>query len=93
MVEAKPPTLESVRRERGLTQEQLARELGLRSKGYISRLENGEKPFSLEIALRAEIWSGGLLSADELVDGEERELLAAYRRQVLETAEPDEARA
>jgi hypothetical protein len=33
--------------------------------------------------------AGGAL----VVDAEERELLAAYRRQVLETAEPDEARA
>lgn len=90
MVDEDTPTLESVRRARGLTQAQLGEAWGL-SKGYISRLENGEKPFTLELALKAEVWSGGALAAEELVSGEERELLADFRRQVV--ADAEEARA
>lgn len=60
--------LESIRRRRGLTQAQLAEELelGSKSKGYISRLENGRQEIGLRLALRIERWSGGELRAADI---------------------------
>lgn len=59
--------LESFRKSRGLTQQQLAIAVGLRSKSYISRLETGAgPPASLRLALRIERYSGGLVAASSL---------------------------
>ena len=41
-----------LRAERGLTQEKLAWEAGFASKGYLSRIESGERLPSLEVLLR-----------------------------------------
>ena len=59
--------LESYRKSKGLTQSALAEALGLRSKGYISQLERGVEACSLALALRIEKWSGGEVTAAELV--------------------------
>lgn len=68
--------LEAFRTSRGLTQEQLAKALGLRSKSYISRLETGlGPPASLRLALKIERFSEGLVRARDLVAPDEAELL------------------
>jgi transcriptional regulator with XRE-family HTH domain len=59
-------TLRSVRRSHRLTQKQLAAALGLRSKGYISKLEGGLKPIPLRLALEIQRWSDGKLRAADL---------------------------
>jgi transcriptional regulator with XRE-family HTH domain len=58
--------LESFRKQRGLTQQQAAQELGLASKGYFSRLESGKDPMPLRLALRIERWSEGAVRAAEI---------------------------
>lgn len=58
--------LESFRKQRGLSQQQAAAELGLRSKGYFSRLESGKAPMPLRMALRIQEWSGGKVPAADL---------------------------
>ncbi|HEY1753709.1 MAG TPA: helix-turn-helix transcriptional regulator [Caulobacteraceae bacterium] len=57
--------LESYRKQRGLTQQEAATELGLRSKGYFSRLESGKDEMPLRLALRIQAWSGGQVPAAE----------------------------
>ncbi len=75
-------SLASYRRRKGLTQQQLAVELGLRrdSRGYISRLESGAQDIPLRVALTIEAWSGGELPADSLVDDDDRQLLERHRQ-------------
>ena len=58
--------LESFRKRRGLSQQQAASELGLRSKGYFSRLESGKDPMPLRMALKIQEWSAGEVTAAEL---------------------------
>lgn len=58
--------LVSYRKSRGLTQDELAKGLGLRSKGYISALESGTYRPSLQLALRIERFTEGLVSASSL---------------------------
>ena len=58
--------LESYRRSRGLTQEQVAQALGLRSKGYISDIEGRRQRCSLRLALRIQQWSEGAVPAASL---------------------------
>ena len=58
--------LESYRRSRGLTQEQVAQALGLRSKGYISAIETGREKTSLRLALKIQRWSQGQVLAASL---------------------------
>lgn len=60
--------LASYRRELGLSQEDLALQLGLSatSKGWISEIETGARPASLRLALKIERWSSGAVSAAEL---------------------------
>lgn len=60
--------LASFRKSRGLSQEQCASELGLArsSKGWISEIENGERPASLRLALKIETWSSGRVKAATL---------------------------
>ena len=53
------------RRGRGLTVEEAARALGLKSKGYLSDIENGRQ-VPLELALRIQKWSGGEVRAADL---------------------------
>jgi transcriptional regulator with XRE-family HTH domain len=67
--------LESFRKRRELTQKQAAAELGLLSKGYFSRLESGKAPMPLKLALRIQAWSGGKVTAAELVSPEQALLL------------------
>jgi transcriptional regulator with XRE-family HTH domain len=70
--------LESFRKSRGLTQQQLATAVGLRSKSYISRLETGAgPPASLRLALRIERFSDGLVSASSLCPDAEPDLTVA----------------
>ena len=58
-------TLASVRKERGLSQSQLASELGLKSRTTIWAIENGEDA-APELALKIEKWSGGKVRAERL---------------------------
>lgn len=67
--------LESFRRRRGLSQTQLAQELGLRSKGYISRIENRTQACPLRLALKIERFTEGQVTARSLC-AEAGELLA-----------------
>lgn len=55
--------LAAFRRANGWSQEQLAAKLGIRSKGYISRVEGGHETCSLKIALRIQKLSAGALPA------------------------------
>lgn len=60
--------LATLRRKRGLSQEALANVLGLKSKGHISdieRADSGRRP-SLQLALKIEKWSDGLIRAESL---------------------------
>lgn len=58
--------LATYRKSQGLTQEQLASLLGLRSKTSISMVESGLRPASLRLALRIEQWSNGEVRAHEV---------------------------
>lgn len=58
--------LESFRKARGLTQQQLAEAIGLRSKGSISMVERGIRDPSADLAIRLEHFSGGVLKAVDL---------------------------
>lgn len=58
--------LESFRKSRGLTQTELAQRLGLRSKGYVSRIETGAAACPLKLALKIERLSGGEVTAASL---------------------------
>ena len=53
------------RERKGISLDAMAAELGFKSKGFLSRLENGERP-SLELALRIQVWSRGEVTAAEL---------------------------
>ena len=87
--------LATLRRSRDLSQEECARQLGLKSKGYLSSLENGQERVPLWLALRLQVWSENrLLAAD--MRPKDRELIeafeaAAYRR--LAAAHPTEVAA
>ncbi len=69
--------LATFRKQRGLTQDQLASELGFASKTYISQLETGAVPTPLRLALQIEVWSEGGLCALSLLTPEDAELLRA----------------
>lgn len=58
--------LESFRKSRGLTQSELAKHLGLKSKGYVSRIETGAAACPLKLALKIEKLSGGEVTAASL---------------------------
>lgn len=49
-----------------ISQEECARLLGIRSKGYISRIESEPMAASLKVALRIEKWSAGQVTAASL---------------------------
>jgi ribosome-binding protein aMBF1 (putative translation factor) len=57
--------LTSLRQQRGLTQEQLAHELGLKSKSSVHEIEASNHA-SPSVALKIEAWSGGQIAADKL---------------------------
>lgn len=63
------------RRARGLSQEQAAAELGLKSKGYLSSLESRRFPCPLKLALQIERWSDGEVTAASLVSADDADLL------------------
>jgi transcriptional regulator with XRE-family HTH domain len=58
----------SFRKREGWTQEQFAERLGVRSKGYISRLEAGTQPWPLRLALRLERLSAGVVVAASICE-------------------------
>lgn len=58
--------LAKYRSDRGLSQEDLAKALGLKSKGYISDIEAGKRRASPRLAVRIEKWSEGHVSAERL---------------------------
>lgn len=62
--------LSTFRKSRGLSQEECAKELGLKpsSKSWISDIENGERKASLKLALKIERWSGGQIAASTISD-------------------------
>lgn len=70
--------LAAFRTARGLTQAQLAKELGLKSKGYLSVIERGEEPCPLKLALQIERWSLGSVPALSLVGFEDAKLLRSH---------------
>jgi len=57
--------LSDYRKSLGLSQEQVARALGLKSKSRICEIEGANKA-SAEMALKIERWSGGKVSAASL---------------------------
>ncbi|MCD8086245.1 MAG: helix-turn-helix domain-containing protein [Clostridiales bacterium] len=61
--------IQEVRRERGLTQEELADRLRLSSKQYISRIERGECACSIDLLV--ELVCALHISADYLLMGKE----------------------
>lgn len=85
-------SLALTRKSRELTLEQMAAELGLRSKGYLSRLETGGAAGGayapLRLALQIERWSAGEVPAESLLSPEDaqllREAIAAGRSPALE---------
>lgn len=58
--------LEAFRKELGLSQEECAKALGLKSKSYICGIERNEVTASLRLALKIEMWSGGRVKATSL---------------------------
>lgn len=80
-------TLAEFRKDKGLSQEEVANALGLKSKGHISdieRADSGRSP-SLELALRIEKWSGGKVPASSICPLA-AELMPARRRRAPEQA-------
>ena len=69
--------LAEFRIRRGLSLEQCATQLGLKptSKGHLSRLENGQLPFPIKLALQIEAWSAGEVRAVELLKDDDARLL------------------
>jgi transcriptional regulator with XRE-family HTH domain len=61
-----------------MTQAQFARVIGLRSKGYVSRLESGAEACSIKVALKIEDHSRGRLDALSLVNDEDAGLLRRF---------------
>ena len=70
-------TLAEYRRTCPITLEACAVELGLKpsTKGFLSRIENGEVPAPMRLALQIQAWSKGAVSARDLVSPEDRQLL------------------
>ncbi|WP_332657331.1 helix-turn-helix transcriptional regulator [Brevundimonas sp.] len=58
--------LAAVRKELGLSQEELARRVGLKSKGHLSQIERGEQTPSVRTALEIERETGGRIRAADL---------------------------
>lgn len=62
----------------GKTQAQMARDLGLRSKGYLSHIANGREDCPLKLALKIEDLTQGNVTALSLVDAADAELLRRF---------------
>ncbi|MGZ3272407.1 MAG: helix-turn-helix domain-containing protein [Caulobacteraceae bacterium] len=69
--------LAAFRRSKGLSQQQAAAALGLRSKGYFSRIETGVAVCPLKLALKIEKWSDGAVRAADLCP-DDADLLTAH---------------
>ncbi|AJP72284.1 helix-turn-helix domain-containing protein [Sphingomonas hengshuiensis] len=61
-----PLLIRSIRDERGQSLDELAAAIGVGSRGYMSRIENGKVQCSPRIALAIEQWSGGRIPAEQL---------------------------
>jgi len=72
--------LTEYRNQRGISQQQLADALGIRSKGHISNIESGFEPAGMRLALQIEAWSDGAVPADSLLSEDDAKLLANHRR-------------
>ncbi len=59
--------LASYRKSRGVSQQQLADHLGIRSKAYVCALERKSKHPTVEMALKIQKWSEGAIRAEELL--------------------------
>lgn len=59
-------SIAQLRKDLGISQEQLAKRLGLKSKGHISQLERGDVTCSVETALKIENLSEGRIPASTL---------------------------
>lgn len=72
--------LTAFRESKSLTLEQLGLQLGLSAngKGHLSRIENGE-PAGIRLALKIHRYTAGVVSAEDLVNDEDRGLLADFR--------------
>lgn len=75
------------RKSTGRTQAQLAKELGLRSKSYVSRIETGAEVCPMKLALRIEELSSGRVPALSLVSAEDAKLLRTFAGQVAEAGQ------
>jgi transcriptional regulator with XRE-family HTH domain len=73
-------TFTEYRKERGLTLDDAAAQLGYSSKGHISGIETGALRASLRLAFKIEAWSNGVISAVSLVSADDAALLAAHAR-------------
>lgn len=58
--------LAAYRKSRGLSQAQVAVELGLSGKSYVSMLERRSRPVPVALALRIQRWSEGTVKATTL---------------------------
>ena len=83
--------LAELRKLRGWSQQQLADELGIRSKGHVSNIESGAETAGLRLALQIEAWSNGEVPAASLLSPDDADLLAHHRR--LSAAQPAEVAA
>jgi transcriptional regulator with XRE-family HTH domain len=70
-----PMDIASYRESRAISQGQAAIELGLSSRGYFSRLENGFAPIGVKLALKIEAWSAGNVRAIDLLADDDARLL------------------
>jgi len=71
--------LAAFRKSRDLTLDAFAAAVGIKSKGYISRIESGLDPAGLRLAIRIQRFSEGAVPAIDLVTPEDRELLEYFR--------------
>lgn len=84
--------LESFRKQRGLSQQQVARALGLQSKGSVSDIIRGRHKCPLKLALEIDRWSGGEVPALTLVDAGDAALLRSFAARAAARAEARPAR-
>lgn len=66
------------RQSQGWTLDQACEQLGLKSKGWLSRLERGEEAWPLRLALQIQVLSRGACPASGLVNDDDRKLLADF---------------
>jgi transcriptional regulator with XRE-family HTH domain len=84
-------TLAQYRALKKLTLGDMADQLDVKSKGYLSRVVNGE-PCSIDLALRIEGWSEGAVAAESVVSPADRDLLRRIDQRASKPA-PTEAHA